>query len=174
MIVLTGAIHLDGFLDGCDAFFASTKPERRLEILKDPRHGTYALAGLAVLVVLWLAAFATLAPARYPLALAFAGAASRWSAVVHAWWIPDARDAAPNRALASPPPWWLLSLGGVLVLGLAYPFGVRAAWALATAVLVAGTCLLWIRARLGGGIVGDAYGFAIVVAELGVLIALAV
>ena len=35
-IALTGGIHLDGFLDGCDAFFAGVPAQRRLEILKDP------------------------------------------------------------------------------------------------------------------------------------------
>jgi adenosylcobinamide-GDP ribazoletransferase len=171
-IVLSGAIHLDGFLDGCDAFFASTTPERRLEILKDPRHGTFALAGLAVVVVVWLAAFAPLRPAAYAPALALAGAASRWSAVAYATFVPDARTAAPNRALATRLPWPLLAAGFVLTAALAVPFGLRGAVAFAVALILASGCVLWVRARLGGGLVGDAYGFAIVVAETGALVAL--
>jgi adenosylcobinamide-GDP ribazoletransferase len=171
-IVLTGAIHLDGFLDGCDAFFASTTPQRRLEILKDPRHGTYALAGLAVLAVVWLAAFAPLRPADYPFALAFAGGASRWSAVVHAAWVPYGRPATPSSALATRPPWPLLFAGLVLVIVLATLCGANGARALAVAIALGAACVLWIRARLGGGLVGDAYGFAIVVAETGALVGL--
>jgi adenosylcobinamide-GDP ribazoletransferase len=171
-IVLTGAIHLDGFLDGCDAFFASTTPERRLEILKDPRHGTFALAGLAIFAVVWLAAFGALRPAAYVPALAFAGAASRWAAVIHAAFVPDVRAAAPNRALAAPPPWPLLVAGFVLTAVLALPLRMQGAFAFAVALLLANACVAWTRARLGGGLVGDAYGFAIVVAETGALVAL--
>jgi adenosylcobinamide-GDP ribazoletransferase len=171
-IVLTGAIHLDGFLDGCDAVFASVSPQRRLEILKDPRHGTFALAGLAVLMPLWLAALWTLAPPTYPLALAFAAACSRWSAVVHAVRAPVLRPGATTSALAKPPPLATLALCAILVVALAVPFAWRGAAAVAAAAIVAAAALSWSRVRFGGHLAGDAYGFAIVLAEVAVLLVL--
>ena len=68
------AIHLDGFLDACDALFASVPAARRFEILKDPRHGTFALAGLAIAVPAWLAAIAAIPPAAWPWSMAFCAA----------------------------------------------------------------------------------------------------
>ena len=173
-IVLTGAVHLDGFLDGCDAFFASVPAQRRLEILKDPRHGTFAIAGFGVVGALWLAALWALSPAAYPLTLALTGAAARWSVVIHALWFAYGRVGAPTRAFERRPPLPLLAVGAVLVAGLA--FALRApGWAAAAAALVvAAGAITWARARLGGGLVGDAYGFAIVIAEVAALIALAV
>jgi adenosylcobinamide-GDP ribazoletransferase len=173
-IVLSGAIHLDGFLDGCDALFASVSPQRRLEILKDPRHGTFALAGLAVLMPLWLAALWALAPSTYPLALAFAAACARWSAVVQPVRAPALRPGATTTALAAKPPLMTLALGATLVVALAVPFAWRGAAALAAAAIVAAAALSWSRGRLGGHLAGDAYGFAIVLAEVAVLLALAV
>src|SRR5690606_23854022 len=38
---LTGALHLDGLADCCDGLFAPVPPERRLEILRDPRVGGF-------------------------------------------------------------------------------------------------------------------------------------
>ena len=41
-VSLTGGLHLDGLADCCDGLLASTSVERRLEIMKDPRLGTFA------------------------------------------------------------------------------------------------------------------------------------
>src|SRR5699024_7457764 len=38
-IVLTGGIHLDGWIDTNDAFFSYRDPSKRLEIMTDPRTG---------------------------------------------------------------------------------------------------------------------------------------
>ncbi|MGQ9768558.1 MAG: adenosylcobinamide-GDP ribazoletransferase, partial [Anaerolineae bacterium] len=37
----TGALHLDGWADCCDALFVPVSRERRLEIMKDPRLGGF-------------------------------------------------------------------------------------------------------------------------------------
>lgn len=46
-ILLTGALHVDGFADVCDAFLCPATPERRLEIMHDSRLGTFGVLGLA-------------------------------------------------------------------------------------------------------------------------------
>ncbi|MDX1432193.1 MAG: adenosylcobinamide-GDP ribazoletransferase [Gammaproteobacteria bacterium] len=63
-VLLTGALHEDGFADTCDAFGARADRERTLAILKDPRCGAYAVTGLALLVVAKVAALAFVAEAR--------------------------------------------------------------------------------------------------------------
>jgi adenosylcobinamide-GDP ribazoletransferase len=82
MLVVSGAIHVDGFLDCCDAYLASVPAERRREILKDPRHGTYAVVGMALLTVVWLAALLQIAPAHLFIALIVTGALSRCAAIM--------------------------------------------------------------------------------------------
>ena len=51
-LLITGAFHEDGLADISDAFGGGATRERRLEILKDPRHGTYGVAALTASVVL--------------------------------------------------------------------------------------------------------------------------
>lgn len=46
-LLITGAFHEDGLADVADAFGGGVTVERRLEILKDSRHGTYGVAALA-------------------------------------------------------------------------------------------------------------------------------
>lgn len=171
-VVLTGALHLDGFLDGCDAFVASVSPERRLEILKDPRHGTFAVAGMFVAGSLWLAALVALPSHAYPALLAFAGGVSRLGAVLNAFAFPYARGGTVTRAFAARPAVAPLVVQGV-ALALAgyaiFPPFVAAVPIAAAVALVLGRS---IARRLGGGLVGDAYGFVIVVLEIAVLVAL--
>lgn len=47
-IVLTGGIHMDGFMDTCDALGSHQSRERKLEILKDSRVGAFAVMGCAL------------------------------------------------------------------------------------------------------------------------------
>ena len=49
--LLTGFIHLDGYMDTCDAMLSWRPLEKRLEILKDSHTGAYAVVGLAVLAL---------------------------------------------------------------------------------------------------------------------------
>ena len=171
-IVVTGAIHLDGFSTAATRF-ASVPPARRLEILKDPRHGTFALAGFAVLAVLWLAALWPIDPALYPLALAASGAGARWCSVIHARYVLYGRAGEPARAFERRPSLAVLALGLAFALALAAPLGARGFAAFAVTLALAAACLAWTRSRLAERLTGDAYGFAIVVAELGALVTLA-
>ena len=47
-LLVTGGIHMDGFLDTTDARRSYQEPEKKLAILKDPHTGAFALIGLGV------------------------------------------------------------------------------------------------------------------------------
>ncbi|MCZ8239622.1 MAG: adenosylcobinamide-GDP ribazoletransferase [Leptospiraceae bacterium] len=49
-ILLTGAFHEDGFADTCDGLGGGWTLERKLEIMKDSRLGTYGTLGLIFLI----------------------------------------------------------------------------------------------------------------------------
>ena len=51
-ILLSGGIHMDGFMDTCDAVHSYGSREKRLEILKDPHVGAFAVIGGIVYFVL--------------------------------------------------------------------------------------------------------------------------
>ena len=48
MIATTGALHEDGLADCCDGFWGGPTPDRRLDIMKDSRIGTYGVLALVV------------------------------------------------------------------------------------------------------------------------------
>ncbi len=45
-VLLTGGIHLDGFMDTVDALKSHASPEKKRAILKDPHAGAFAVIGL--------------------------------------------------------------------------------------------------------------------------------
>jgi len=67
-VVLTGGLHIDGWTDCWDALAAAVTPERRFEILKDSRLGTFGAVALILLLVVKIAA---VAQAEFPLMMLF-------------------------------------------------------------------------------------------------------
>ena len=55
--LVTGSIHLDGFMDVTDAVKSCRDMERRRAILKDPHVGSFAVIGLALLLLAQFAFF---------------------------------------------------------------------------------------------------------------------
>jgi adenosylcobinamide-GDP ribazoletransferase len=170
-IILTGALHVDGFLDTCDALFASVTPQRRLEILKDPRHGTFAIAGFAVIVIVWIAALSGFTPAQLPSSLAFAGALARWGAVLNALVYRSASEDAPSTALAGKPPVFVVGITGLLLGAAAWCFGSVFMLLVPVAAALALLVGRGLRASFGG-LTGDLYGFVVVLLETGLLVVL--
>lgn len=154
-IALSGAIHVDGFLDCCDGLFAMASPQRRLEIMRDPHHGTYAIVGMAMISALWLYALAQIPAVMLLAVLPFTGIFARYGAVLGR----QPRVIIPG-----------LVFGILAVYELpAYRWGVLAAIVLAAVVAFAVEAFA--RRRLGGILSGDCYGAAIVVTEVGLLLA---
>lgn len=59
-IFITGALHLDGLADSADAWLSGASGERALEIMKDPRCGSAAVATLIFALLLKYVALSTL------------------------------------------------------------------------------------------------------------------
>jgi len=78
MVVITGAFHEDAFADVCDAFGGMT-PERRLEIMKDSRVGSFGVAGLVLMILAKVAVLSSMNLSSAMLALIAASVMSRWS-----------------------------------------------------------------------------------------------
>lgn len=75
--VVTGFIHLDGYMDVTDAVKSCRNLERRREILKDSHVGSFAVIGLCLLMLAQFALFASAPETADPLILIFIPAVSR-------------------------------------------------------------------------------------------------
>ena len=75
--IITGFIHLDGYMDVTDAVKSWRSLERRREILKDSHVGSFAVIGIVLLMIAQLALFASAPDHANPLILLFIPAVSR-------------------------------------------------------------------------------------------------
>src|SRR5580704_12648928 len=84
-LLVTGALHEDGFADTCDGFGGGATPDRVLSIMKDSRIGAYGAIGVSLMLGLKWTALAALPLALFPLVVIAAHAMSRWCAVGLIW-----------------------------------------------------------------------------------------
>ena len=54
-LIITGALHEDGFADACDGLGGVRPRERVLEIMRDSRIGTYGVVGLGMMLAVKIA-----------------------------------------------------------------------------------------------------------------------
>ena len=92
LVIITRALHLDGFMDTCDALFGGSNAERRLEIMRDSRVGSFAVVGAACLFLISFAAIVSLWPPSRLWALLIIPCLSRWAMVVTMAAFPYARS----------------------------------------------------------------------------------
>ncbi len=52
-LFLSGFIHIDGFMDTCDAIFSRASLEKKYEILKDSRVGAFAVIGFVIISIFY-------------------------------------------------------------------------------------------------------------------------
>ena len=170
LVVLTRALHLDGFMDTCDALFGGLDRERRLAILRDPHAGAFAVAGAVCLLLVKFAALAALPAASRSSVLVLFPCLSRAAMLLVMAAFPYLRRAGLGSAFAGGRGRFRLwaALPGALAAAAALtgPLGV----ALAAAAGIAGWAV-GARARvLLGGVTGDVYGAANETAEAAVLV----
>lgn len=185
LVLLTGALHLDGLADGADALGArGGSRARRLEIMRDSATGAYGTAAIAGWFVLVVAALAALPADVWAVLLAWSLGLARALAVAHAWTLPPARPSGlgagfrmTTGALAA-----ALLVATALGLGLAAlpeNFTALSGAAAGTLVfaavgaLIAFTVVLVLARRLLGGRTGDTLGASIALAEAAALFAAA-
>lgn len=171
MLVLTGAMHVDGLADVADALAGDTRA-RRLEIMRDHSVGAFGASAVALAVVTDVALVAALvADGTTPASWAAAAAAARWASIPLAALLSYVRDAGQGRSLGqSGPLVAVLALAVAAAVALAAA-GVEGLWALAAAAAVAVFLGGFFRAWIGG-VTGDCLGATTMLAELAALAAL--
>lgn len=156
-VSLTGAMHEDGLADSADGLGGKTR-ERRLEIMRDSRIGTFGVCALAISFLLRFSAIASIDdPRSVAIALVVAHGAAR--AVLPALMLlPSARPDGLSRDAGRPPPASVATALGIGIVLLGLGFG-AAAMLVGIAVLAAVIAPLAHLAREEiGGQTGDVLG----------------
>lgn len=164
-IIISGGIHLDGFMDMCDGLFASRGRERALEIMKDSRVGSFSVLGVIMLLLLKVVLYDAIIPeAWFFIALISAFIFSRFMMICCMLCFPSARaeglGVTVKRYVSKPALIW--GVGLLLLVFLLSGF-----YPILIAFFLAFLAILGISAQINKflhGLTGDIYG---AMAELG-------
>lgn len=167
VVLVTGGIHMDGFLDTCDAISSLKEKDERLAILKDVHVGAFAVIRGLVYALLMMALYAE---CDRPAAMAMGFVLSRCGALVLLCTLPNARKGGmlyafqenlmKRAVLASAAVFAVLASIGALVS--AFPAAL-----VAIALLTAFAAYFHGKAhKLFGGMTGDLAGYALQMMEL--------
>ncbi len=176
-VAISGGLHVDGLGDACDGLLATVEPARRLEIMKDPRTGSWAVLGIVLLLLGKYAALSTLyGHTAATAALLAAPVAGRWAMVYAAQHFGPARpggmgalfrEGLGRRELA------IATLTTLAAIGVAAWLAPQLLMVLLIAPLLVLGLGAWAAKRLGGGLTGDTYGALCEIVELVTLLGVA-
>jgi len=174
-VILTGALHLDGFLDSCDGLLGCWTPEKRLDIMRDERVGAFGLAGGVLLLLLKYAALTAL-PVQEGLfsdravALVLTPLLGRWGMSLVVVGYPYARPEGLGKAVKNHAGRTELALATITALA----FALLAANGPGVAAVVLAGLTSWGVARFAlarlPGLTGDLYGATCELVELAILL----
>lgn len=174
LVLLTGALHEDGLADTADALGGGSDPASRLEIMRDPRTGSFGALALVLAVLLRVGALAALAEPALVLAASIgAGALSRSPLPVMMRLLPAARQDGLAAGAGRPvgPRAVATVVLGALIAGMA--LGPVAGIAALLLTAGAASALGALAVRQLGGVTGDVLGAVQQTSEILVLLGVA-
>lgn len=171
-LLITGALHEDGLADVADGFGGGGDRQRKLEIMRDSRIGSYGVAALVVCIGLRVGALASLAePWRVLAALVAAHALARAFLPAVMTMLSPARSEGLGAETGAPAPAYTgVALGLGVLLAVAALGPERGAVAV-VAGAAAAVAMAGLARRQIGGYTGDVLGSVEQAAEVAVLLA---
>jgi adenosylcobinamide-GDP ribazoletransferase len=174
LALLTGALHLDGLADSADGLFGGGDVSRRLEVMRDPRLGSFGTVAVVLVLVGEVAAIASMSPGRAVAGLVIAGALSRLAMLFVITLVPYVRSSGLGVAAGdSSHRDFDLALGGAFAAVACLLDWRRALLAACVVALTMLAVIVLARRRLGGA-TGDVYGATAELSMVAALVAFAV
>ena len=167
-LFLTGGLHADGFMDTADGVFSGRERERKLEIMKDSRVGSFGVVAFVLLMFLQFALLLDMSPPLLVSVFFVMPIIGRMAMVLAVSCFPYARADGMGKTFADMADRRTVAIAAVTTSVLVIPIGLLATLALVIGIIFA---LLFCRQMTAilGGVTGDVYGAATVLTETVVL-----
>lgn len=159
-ILLTGGLHLDGFMDTADGIFSARTRERMLEIMKDSHVGAHGVTAACILLLLKFALYGMIGKSYLdilwviPMAFIF----SRWSMVYAILYFPGARKEGLGHMFTTYKRKWDFPIASMFTV---LPVILFQNW-ITLISLIPAFFFIWLYCRsigdILGGLTGDTYG----------------
>lgn len=174
LALITGAMHLDGFIDTCDGLVGGRTAQQRWEVMRDSRVGAFGVVGAFCLLLLkYLSLGAVPEPSRLE-SLVLMPLLGRWAAVCCICAFPYARLQGLGTGFKQQATWPRLLLATAFALALAFGLLRLGGLALMLGVGLIALGLAAFLCRRFSGLTGDTYGAIVEVGEVATLLLVSV
>lgn len=173
LVVLTGALHLDGFADTCDGIVGHKTVEERWQIMRDSRTGAFGVVGIVLLLLVKYVSLDNVPPDLMTPTLLLMPVVSRWAMVYAIFAFPYARPSGLGTVYKAATRWLQFTIATVITLAIAaalFPLFSVAGFLLMVGVWLAITAFTFYLKYKFAGLTGDTYGAINEVAEVMALI----
>jgi adenosylcobinamide-GDP ribazoletransferase len=173
LVIITGAMHLDGLSDTCDGIGGHKTVEERWKVMHDSRVGAFGVVGIVLILLAQYVALSNVPAEKMTPVLLFMPVVSRWAMVYAIFSYPYARPTGLGKAYKEATGWVQLAIATVIMLGIAgglYPIFNISGFLLFGGVLIITTALAFYFKYKFAGLTGDTYGAINEVAEVMALI----
>ena len=170
LVILTGALHLDGFIDTCDGLAVRSSTWDKLQVMSDSRVGGFGVVGGCCLILAKFAALVALPEGLRASALIVMPMLSRWGMVCAISAFPPAKREGIGWAIKQRASWKGMAVATIfsLIVAIVLLNGWGAAL-LATIALILLAVSKYL-CSIFGGLTGDTYGAINEFAEVAVLV----
>jgi adenosylcobinamide-GDP ribazoletransferase len=172
-VIITGALHLDGFADTCDGIAGHKEVEDRWQVMRDSCAGAFGIVGIVLLLLLKYVSLSSIPETLMMATLLFMPVVSRWAIVYAIFVYPYARPSGMGKIFKRGTRWPAFTIATIITIvvavllvpifrltGLVVLLGIWVVTVLAAAYLK----------HKFSGLTGDTYGAINEVAEVCVLI----
>ncbi len=157
-LIIIGALMYDGFMDTSDGVFSARDRERMLEIMKDSHVGSNAVIALVCIVLLKVAAYATLDAVKLSWALVAVFVATRTFMVTYIVNYKYARKTGIGHMFTAYAKPAYTYIAFAICLALVFACGLPYLYTAAATFVICQGIARFLSSQLGG-LTGDTYGF---------------
>ncbi|MDI6814714.1 MAG: adenosylcobinamide-GDP ribazoletransferase [Dehalococcoidales bacterium] len=170
LVVISGALHLDGFIDTCDGIAGHKRVEDRWQVMHDSRAGGFGIVGVCCLLLVKYLSLNSIPEPLLMATLVLMPVVSRWAMVYAVFAYPYAKPSGLGKVFKQEANWHRLAMATFTALVVAVILAQLSGLAMILGIWV---IVMAMAAYLKGkfaGLTGDNYGAINEVAEVGVLI----
>jgi len=170
LVVISGALHLDGFIDTCDGIAGHKTPEQRWRVMRDSRTGGFGIVGACCLLLVKYISLNSVPETLLMATLVLMPVIGRWAMVYAIFAYPYARPSGLGKIFKQGASWQRFTMATLIALVVAIVLFQLAGLAIMVGIWVIVVAMAAYLKHKFSGLTGDTYGAINEVAEVCVLI----
>ena len=170
LVAISGAFHLDGFIDTCDGMASHKTVEERWRVMSDSRVGAFGIIGACCLLLVKYVSLSNVPESWLVETLVLMPVVSRWAMVYAVFAYPYAKPSGLGKAFKQGASWPRFVIATLITLVVALILAQLTGFIIMIAIWVTVVAMAAYLKGKFGGLTGDTYGAINEVAEVCLLI----